>query len=574
MKKNLKRSLAFMLAMATTLGTLSACGGREGSRDVDNSKTQLNIGVWDGGYRYNWLQTWADQFMRDYANYEFEPGKKGVEVWVNPSKDYINDTIAGTINDYDDDIFFIEQCNYYKFVDNKTALDITDWVTTPIGINGETQSIADKMSAYDKSYFGVDDTSPTYYAVPWYTAFTSISYDVDLFESKNLYFAAEGTNQFISNPMQPKSKGPDGKTGIIDGIDYSADDGLPATYEQFFILCDHMVSNGVTPIVWAGGFLKYMNEFFNALVASANGYDEMVLNYTFDGTSNNLIKSIDEQGNIIYEDPTKIEDANGYLLQKQAGRYYASQFMEKLIQTKGVDGNPKYYNKTVCLGSTSHLGAQSNFLKSRFKTDGTNPVGMFVDGTWWYNEAGTVFNEMGSIQGAGPTERRIGVMPLPKPNETYVENGLGEPVFASSWITEVAVKSSIKESVQDCAELFFKYIHTDKALSEFTRYGNGVRPFAYELSEDDEDFTSYYAKNQLDIMKHAKVVVPYSKSKITLNYASQIHVNYNTIVTNAAGQDKGYDFVVNAFKDGYSAVDFFKGLAKNTNSESWKSYIG
>ena len=571
MKKNLGKAVALLMAATMVIGPMTACE-RGAEREVDDTKTQLNIGVWDGGYRYNWLQQWANDFMRDYADYEFEPGKKGVEVWVNPSKNYINDTIATTLNDYDDDIFFIEQCNYYKFVDNKTALDITDWVTTPIGVNGETESISDKMSAYDNSYFGVSDTEPTYYGIPWYTAFTSISYDVDLFEQKNFYFAAEGTNEFIKNPMQPKSKGPDGKTGVIAGVDYSVDDGLPATYEQFFILCDYMVDNGVTPIVWAGGFLKYMNEFFNALVASANGYNEMMLNYTFDGTSNNLIKSIDENGNITYEEPMGIEDANGYLLQKQAGRYHASRFMEKLIQTKGADGNPKYYNKTVCLGSTSHLGAQSNFLKSRFT--GSQPVGMFVDGTWWYNEAGTVFNEMGSVSGAGPTERKIGVMPLPKPDASYIENGLGEAVFASSWITEVVVKSSINNSILECAETFFKYVHTDEALSQFVRYGNGVRPFDYDLSEEDEDFTSYYAKNQLEILKTAKIVAPYSKSKIALNFASQIHVNYNSIVTNSKGQDQGYNFVVNAFKDGYSAEEFFKGLAKNTNSETWKSYVG
>ena len=246
--------------------------------------------------------------------------------------------------------------------------------------------------------------------------------------------------------------------------------------------------------------------------------------------------------------------------------------MEKLIQTKGNDGSPKYYDKTVCLGSTSHLGAQSNFLKSRFT--GSQPVGMFVDGTWWYNEAGTVFNEMGSISGAGPTERRIGVMPLPKPDASYVEKDLGEAVFASSWITEVVVKSGIKESLLDCAETFFKYVHTDEALSQFARYGNGVRPFEYQLAEEDEDFTSYYAKNQLEILRTAKIVSPYSKSKIALNYASQIHVNYNSIVTNSKGQDQSYGFVVNAFKDGYNAKDFFNGLAKNTNSESWKSYVG
>ena len=292
MKKNFGKVVAMLMAAAVVAGSTVGCS-RQPQREVDNTKTQLNVGVWDGGYRYNWLQQWANDFMSDYAEYEFEPGKKGVEVWVNPSKNYINDTIASTINDYDDDIFFIEQCNYYKFVDSKTAYDITDWVTTPIEVNGETESISDKMSAYDNSYFGVSDTEPTYYGVPWYTAFTSISYDVDLFEQKNFYFAAEGENQFISNPMQTKSKGPDGKTGVIAGVDYSVDDGLPATYEQFFILCDYMVENGVTPIVWAGGFLKYMNEFFNALVATANGYEEMSLNYTFDGTSKNLIKEID-----------------------------------------------------------------------------------------------------------------------------------------------------------------------------------------------------------------------------------------------------------------------------------------
>ena len=94
-----------------------------------------------------------------------------------------------------------------------------------------------------------------YYALPHYETYMGVSYDVSLFESKLLYFSANpdnGNNGFITSKTEKRSMGPDGKTGVQNGIDYSLDDGLPSTYEEFFKLCDYMVVRNVTPFVWPG----------------------------------------------------------------------------------------------------------------------------------------------------------------------------------------------------------------------------------------------------------------------------------------------------------------------------------
>ena len=83
-----------------------------------------------------------------------------------------------------------------------------------------------------------------YYALPHYSVYQGLMYNIDLFEKKGLYFAKEtdnGNDGFVVKGEE-KSCGPDGVYG-------TSDDGLPSSYEEFFKLCDYMVQRGVTPFV-------------------------------------------------------------------------------------------------------------------------------------------------------------------------------------------------------------------------------------------------------------------------------------------------------------------------------------
>lgn len=576
--KKFKRIFAAFLAGALLLG-LTACdrstppilesGTPQESipepEEQDVTKTQLYIGSWDGGLRSDWLYEWKNRFEELHAETVFEEGKKGVQIWVNMSKTYALEGAATTIKNLsaptDDEIIFTEQCSYYSL--KNVALDITDVLTTPLSEYGETQSVLDKMRDSDAEYLSIEEGGKSsYYALPWYQSFFGINYDVDLFEEKCFYF---GTNApeykdyldadgFILDIAVPKSAGPDGVSG-------NADDGLPATYDDFFKLCDKMVANGVTPICWTGAVKDYLNFFTTALANDAMGYSDAMLQYQMNGeTTSQLVKSISGD-TITFDSETAITSANGYEMQRNVGKYYALQFMDRLVRTRNADGTTKYYDEAKCFSnSESHTSAQARYLRSKPNSEkgNGNPIAMIAEGTWWYNEATPTFNELSS-SGYGELDRRIGFMPMPKPTADYC----GEAVFTSTWNTGIVIRKNIAPEKVEVAKQFLRYIHTNEALSSFTKNANCIRPYIYELDENDAKKTSYFAKNAHEIYNTYKIVDPWSSNELVVaNGAYFLYDTWNT--------SKG-NVVVDVLRSKMNGKEYFSALASYMNKALWES---
>ena len=548
--------LCLILVLGIVL-SVCACDGRGegGERAVDTNKSQLYIGCWDGGFGIEWLESIARRFEEFYADYSFESGKTGVQVWPTSSKGYVYDAFARNIMNSTDDICISEQCNYYGFVQNKSAVDITDAVTSSLSEFGETRSIADKLSLSDNSFYGVTSgETQKYYGLPWYESTFGFQYDIDMFEDNGYYFGTNG--DFVRGKNSKRGNGPDG----IEGTD---DDGLPATYDQFFMLCDKIAGDGYEAVIWAGNAQVYINNLLSALAADYEGYEQMTLNYTLAGTATDLVQSI--SGNTVtFAEPTVINNENGYLLRKQAGYYYGLKFIERLLTTKNPDGSPKYFNLDRCTASTqSQTTAQSNFLRGRYNEKLT-PVAMLIDGSWWHAESSSVFKALESV-GAGALDRKIGFMPMPKVDE----NHLGPATYFNNWMTSINVRGNIEESKIPMAKAFIRFMHTDESLSEFTRITSGVRPFNYTLTQADEQLTSYYGKQLLDIhnkntVDNPTIVNPWSDNNLVVNNLSSFMINdqmYNTGL---------YNLVATAMmQHNVSAKDYFEGLSSYLNKNAW-----
>ena len=259
------------MAIALCLSIVTSCGknGNGGRVDpyestpLNTDKAQLGITCWNGDFGIEWLNKIARRFEEFYADYSFDGGKtKGVQVSVNPGGHVYNTT---NLLNNTEEISIGEQASYYETVNAGTALDITDAVTTPLTEFGETKSIEDKfLSENDITYYGSlgSKETKTYYGLPWYESFMGFQYDLDYFEDNNLYFAADGmgVNGFVTNSNMPKSNGPDGVNG-------TSDDGLPATYDDFFKLLDKIVDLGDEAVAWAGNAQVYINNLLSSLAA-------------------------------------------------------------------------------------------------------------------------------------------------------------------------------------------------------------------------------------------------------------------------------------------------------------------
>ena len=145
---------------------------------------------------------------------------------------------------------------------------------------------------------------------------------------------------------------------------------------------------------------------------------------------------------------------------------------------------PGYFSSAAFNGAQTHTGAQREFLES---TNTTRPIAMFIEGSYWLNEARDVCDEMEQINPEwGYSERNIRYMTIP-----YFDEHDGIPAQASHEIilnsqlddTAILVKSNLE--CEELTKLFYQYMHSRESMVICEKNTLTFRPFNYEL-EDDE----------------------------------------------------------------------------------------
>lgn len=513
-----KKALPLIVSFFALSATLISCGRNEEENNsqepIDDTKTQLWVKYFNGGLRREWIDNVCDQFEKDYASYSFEQGKTGVQI----RKDFEKNSIqvdAVTSSPYQ--VFVMENTDYYQFASKNTLLDITDVVkgNAPVDAStNESETIESKMYEDSKKFYNLGTEGvPHYYGLPFYTNACSINYNVDLFNEKGFYFAkdktAEGFSEddlnsyekvselFIGDLDDEKSHGPDGKTGTIDGVDYSWDDGLPATYADFHALMTYMSSEGVTPIAWNGFEKGYLISLALNTYANSIGYEQAKNILTFSGTSTNLLKLddnyrpvLDNEGNYVYEDDLNVNASNVYKTHQQKG------LLDSINFVKTIMGNKKFYLAEGFKGTLMHTTAQNYFINGMDDPSlvpGNQPLGMLVEGSWWNSEATSQY------KGNEKMTKKFGIMPTPKPDASKIGEG---NTTLSDRDSTMFINSNCPENLQKVAKTFLAYLNSDKSMNTFSRYTDMMRMMDYELSEETLSNMSYYG-NQMYKYFHA-----------------------------------------------------------------------
>ena len=110
MKKKINKIIALVSAMATVAACLPFAACKDDGRQVDKSKAQLHVSNYNGGVGHDWLDAHIARFEEAYKDYEFIPGKKGVQVWVTNHKSSMAE-ISGKLNGAKEDVYFLEHVN-------------------------------------------------------------------------------------------------------------------------------------------------------------------------------------------------------------------------------------------------------------------------------------------------------------------------------------------------------------------------------------------------------------------------------------------------------------------------------
>ena len=577
MKNNFKKLTALALGVVTAVA-FTACGGTNGgnstsgssaggNEQVNNEKIQLYVYNYNGGYGSEWIMNAKQRFEAAHANDEFSGGKKGVQIMVDATKDNISSKINGS-----NEVYFAESAYYYSLKNQGLLADITTAVTTKL--DGESKSIEDKMSDSQKDFFKVDDK---YYAIPHTNTFAGLTYNKDVFDAKNFYFAAEPfltdgkvasvEDWFIAEKTDEKSAGPDG----VKGTD---DDGLPSTYDEFFILLEYMKQKNVQPITWNGyRYYHYLTWLFQALVADYEGYDQMMLNYTMDGTANDLGTI---SGGTFVKDgaPLKITANEKNDLARQAGKYYALKFLERLKNVSVDDkGNTTDIvgKKGVFNSSYTHLNAQEDFITG--SNDGVNKdIGILVEGIWWENEAAPAFQTLVSKthdQSLAAKNRNFKFMPLPNANaEITAKKASGEKknTMIDQLFALACVKSGLSAEKQALAEEFIRFCNTDAELRAFTVCTNTPKALNYALTEDDKKNMTSFGVSVWNMKEKSDIVYPYATNSTYMNNMQHFSAFEMYSSTVSSGTQT---YAIQAFRNGVSAEEYFTGLKTYLDNYHW-----
>lgn len=477
----MKKAFAFVLSLVMMLTLFAGCGvgvekGGENVVEADPSKASITVATWDGGLGSKWLEDAAALFEEQYKDAtNFEEGKVGVEINIVASRSFDGSAMAFTPLTHD--IYFVEAVDYFAMINNRQLADISDVMTAPLTAYGEEKSIADKLDPTLNAY--LTNIDGNYYAVPFYETYYSFTYDLDLWDAKSFYVAANGG---WTNASGDLSAGPDGVAGTDD-------DGMPATYAEFAKLITRISDADVTPFVTAGNAQDYVANYLYQMWADYEGAEQMLLNYTFDGTATDLI-DVDESGNVTKLPATEITIDNGYMLQKQAGRYAVLQFCEDILLSS--DNNYKIID--------THVNAQKSFVRGGIAND--QPIAMIVEGSWWENEAKEALNDLAN---GGYDRHNYAVMPMPHATEEQIGQ-------TPTWLAMSNSYGFIASNCDnmDLAKEFMKFLHTDSNLCAFTQEVNMTRALQYELSEEQIDGLSTYCKSILNLKKNSNVIYPVS----------------------------------------------------------------
>ena len=545
-----------MVGLASILAFGGVACGRSTGEAIDKTKTQLYVTTFEGGYGSTWLVEAKKRFEEAYAEVSFEDGKMGAQIIIKEDRALTNESLVNNLKGSTQEVFFTEAVNYYDLQSRGLLYDISDAVTSTI--EGEGVSVESKMRDVHKEYFKANDGK--YYAIPFYEANYGIIYDVDLFESEGLYFAAEGEGNslgFVKNATTPRSNGPDGKAG-------TADDGLPATYDDFFALCDYMVMQGITPMSWGGKTPHYVNVLVESLQADYEGEEQMRINYTADGVATNLVESINDDGTVtVYSE--EITPENGYLTwTKQAGKYYGLKFIERLIS------NTSYYVKDKVTSTThDHLGAQNDFITGKF-ISGNPTFAMLIDGSWWCNEASDTFKAAANKFGenvASAKVRKYGFMPLPKATADKV----GEDFTILETNSSICfVNGNLKQKKDKIAKEFVKFCHTNESLAEFTTITSTCKPYNYTMTNDELSAIPYWGQELYRLHNEAKFISSYSKSAIYRANAGNFTEHFNAKMYASTVGKLTHKVVPTAMiEDNVTAEQYFNGLSVALTAEIW-----
>lgn len=585
MMKKLVRFLSLCLC-AILLCPFAACVScSDDIVDVDETKSTLYVSTRDAGIGTEWFEALAKGFEEKYADTAFEDGKVGVQVITEANRNNTGTGMLGTIKSSLYSVMMLEQVQYTDYMGGDLLYDISDLVKTELSDGSGT--IESKLDKYQKDY--LTGYNGNYYALPWLSGFTGITYNADLFElydeetnpdGNGLYFADVNGYKpkdnssytgstytgrgFITADNSKKSPGPDGKYNTFD-------DGLPSSYEEFFYLCDYMAVKGVIPFIYYGGGAYYVQYALNALTLAWSGAEEMSYNFSFDSGDKTAKIITGFSGETPIIEDKKITPETGYLMSQQEAPYYAAKFLKHLYSDES-----KYFAEECFDSSKTNLDAQELFIDSVLNAE-SKPIAMLIEGNYWYGESSTALKSSVEYYGEDAAgNRNFRWMSMPGKETGTVNEGEGRTTaVADGLFCYFVVNNNIKGNAvkTELATKFIQYCYEDASLQKFTSISGMPAGVDYELTTEQYDSLEIYKQSCWDIYKAAvnagEYLSPVAGNKTYMSGFTRFGFSIQTEFWSSKIGDTTYNVPRKIFKN-YSAKEYFNG--RILTADDWKNF--
>lgn len=512
--------LSIVLALLVGASALTGCvnnggpnnytGGNIAGKNESNA-TVIKVHNYDCGYGRGYIEQTTKAFAELVKDVPYEEGKTGVffeflHTQTNSTGTWLLDSLKN--NEYD--VFFTNTLDpsLVKTTYSAYVRDVKDLVTmksTDEGANrfAEEKSIMERMYSDWANFY--QEPNGSLYVLPLFSSVALPTYDVALCEDKGLYIAEGSTDTeiFMTNDKQEGCLG-------VDGVKGTEDDGLPETYAQFYLWCDYMSTNGVTPMIWSGQFPGMNNNAWQQLWVDFEGYEQAKASYTFDGKTvlKNLI-NVSDSGVVTELDDVAITPENGYMAMKQKGRYLNAQFLRKINDNRGKWVDDRSYSPAV-----SHTMAQDYYISSTYTR---KPIMMLGEWCYWEAEATGTFNDYAGRKG-GKTDRTFATLPIPKADRSLIGTGATLKVGTGG---TMFLKNGIDENRLQAVEDFYMYFNSSAAMGVQNKEGAQPRPFEYEITKEVSDTMSHFAKDVYRILHSEGIDLVYANDRndfTTANY--------------------------------------------------------
>lgn len=468
MKKIAGKLLTIALA-ASMLTGIVGCN----FRGIDSSKTQLYVGVYNGGWGIEWLNDAKARFEKEYDEYQ---------IVITPMKDeYKYATLKNNIgSDFND--MYITDCSYYNYIRDEQILEITDAVREDMADLGEAgNTVESKMDEAHRSFYKTAEDK--YYAVPFGSSVWGLNYDVDLFEEEELFIASsDGTGNNIT--WTTGKKGAAAKSAGRDGEKGTYDDGCPVTFEDFKALLRRMTTKNIKPFIWSDE-VGYRNQILLSLWADSEGKDNFNKIKTLSGSFTDY-KGVERELSV----------ETGYEINLMKGKYNALTFAQTISVNNYFDTNS---------GTFGFTETQDAWIDSKQKaaTGDGQRIAFLIDGGHWYNEDKGYIEQTNKQlynEEYGQNGRRFSVMPFPtfdgntSTTATYLESSHEFSMFVNA-----------QTSNADLAKLFIRFLCTDESLINTTVMSGLHRNFNYTVSEEKLAELPYYYQQLYKLQSSDKV---------------------------------------------------------------------